>query len=91
MFRSPSSFLGRAQVINDDAMINPWNMLAYRMDLQWHKPPVGYEWYYDCQAKSKDHGDPEYEARIADKNKNWYPWGGWCVGGGGVDAERRRS
>lgn len=58
-------------------MINPWNMLAYRMDWQWHKPPVGYEWYYDCLEKVKDRLDKEYEARVADKNKNWYPWGGW--------------
>ena len=65
------------QVINDDAMINPWNMLGYRIDWLWHKPPQGYEWYYDCQEKSKNHGDPEYEARAA---KNMYPWGGWCVG-----------
>lgn len=67
-----SSFEGHLGylIINDDAMISPWNMLAYRSDLLWHKPPVGYEWYYDCSDDKA-----EIERRAASGK---YPFGGWC-------------
>jgi hypothetical protein len=57
-------------VINDDVALSPWNMLAYRPDWLWHKPPVGMEWYYSCLD------DPDEKAKRESSGR--YPHGGWC-------------